>query len=145
MPDGRISNVPHVPRRRAMLDSRAMVRNPVAVFERYRAELGQTFTVHFGGVKPSVASTDPVVIEHVLKGNRDNYEKSYIQVERMVEFQGKGLVNSHGEMWLRQRRLLAHGFRHSHLTKILPMQQDVLQELMLSFDRAARQGPVDVH
>ena len=143
--EGRISNAPHVPRGRAFLDSRDMVRNPVAVFEKYRARLGPTFTFHFGGVKPSVVSTDPVVVEHVLQGNRDNYEKSDIQVERMVEFQGKGLVNSHGEAWLRQRRLLAQGFKPSHLTKLLPMQQDVLQELMNDFDHDARQGPVDVH
>ena len=143
--EGRISNAPHVPRGRAVLDSRAMVRNPVAVFEKYRARLGPTFTVHFGGVKPSMVSTDPVVVEHVLKGNRDNYEKSHIQVERMVEFQGKGLVNSHGDVWMRQRKLLAQGFKSSHLTKLLPMQQDVLQELMNGFDHDARQGPVDVH
>jgi cytochrome P450 len=143
--EGTISNAPHVPRGRAVLDSRAMVRNPVSVFEKYRARLGPTFTVHFGGVKPSVVSTDPVVLEHVLKGNRDNYEKSDIQVERMVEFQGKGLVNSHGEAWLRQRKLLAQGFKSSHLTKLLPMQQDVLEDLMNRFDQDVRQGPVDVH
>ena len=143
--EGRISNAPHVPRGRAVLDSRAMVRNPVAVFEEYRARFGPTFTVHFGGVKPSMVSTDPVVIEHVLKGNRHNYEKSHIQVERMVEFQGKGLVNSHGEAWLRQRKLLAQGFKSSHLTKLLPMQQDVLRELMNGFDHDVRRGPVDVH
>jgi len=143
--EGTISNAPHVPRGRAVLDSRAMVRNPVSVFEKYRARLGPTFTVHFGGVKPSVVSTDPVVLEHVLKGNRDNYEKSDIQVERMVEFQGKGLVNSHGEAWLRQRKLLAQGFKSSHLTRLLPMQQDVLQDLMNGFDQDVRHGPVDVH
>ena len=143
--DGRISNVPHVPRGRALMDSRTMVRNPVAVFEKYRARLGPTFTVHFGGVKPAVVSTDPVVVEHVLRGNRDNYEKSDIQVERMVEFQGRGLVNIHGEAWMRQRKLLAQGFKRSHLTKLLPMQQDVLQELMSGFDHDAQQGPVDVH
>ncbi len=143
--DGRISNAPHVPRGRALMDSRAMVRNPVAVFEKYRARLGPTFTVHFGAVKPAVVSTDPVVVEHVLRGNRDNYEKSDIQVERMVEFQGRGLVNIHGEAWMRQRKLLAQGFKPSHLTKLLPMQQDVLQELMSGFDHDAQQGPVDVH
>lgn len=144
MLEGRISNVPHVPRGRSLLDSRDMVRNSVAVFERYRARLGPTFTLHFGGVKPSVVSTDPVVLEHVLRGNRDNYEKSYVQVERMVEFQGQGLVNIHGDAWLRQRKLLAQGFKPGYLAKLLPMQQDVLQELMNGFDGAAQQGPVDV-
>jgi cytochrome P450 len=142
--EGHISNAPHVHRGRAILDSRDMVRNAVAVFEKYRARLGQTFTVHFGGVKPAVVSTDPVVLEHVLRGHRDNYEKSYIQVERMVEFQGKGLVNIHGDAWMRQRRLLVQGFKPGHLAKLLPMQKDVLEDLMRGFDRDARQGPVDV-
>ncbi len=145
MLDGRISNAPHVPRARAFRDSRDMLRNPVAVFERYRTELGPTFTFHFGGVKPTMATSDPVVVEHVLKGHRDNYVKSAIQVDHMVEFQGKGLVNSHGEAWLRQRKLLAQGFRPSHLAKLLPMQQEVLDELMRAFDRDASQGSVDVH
>ena len=142
---GKFTNAPHVHRARALLDSRDMSRNPIAVFERYRARLGATFTVHFGGVKPAVVTTDPVVIEHVLRGNRSNYEKSHIQTERMVEFQGQGLVNIHGEAWLRQRQLLAQGFKANHLAKLLPVQQDVLHELMLEFDRDARQGPVDVH
>jgi cytochrome P450 len=144
--DGRIDNAPpHVHRGRAFLDSRDMVRNPVAVFEKYRARLGPTFTLHFGGVKPSIVSTDPVIVEHVLRANRDNYEKSDIQVERMVEFQGRGLVNIHGEAWMRQRKLLAQGFKPGHLAKVLPMEQDVLRELMSGFDRDAQQGPVDVH
>jgi cytochrome P450 len=122
-----------------------MARNPVAVFEKYRMSLGPTFALHFGGVRAVLVSTDPVVVEHVLKGNRDNYEKSDIQSDRMAEFQGKGLVNSHGEEWLRQRRLLAQGFRPSYLARLLPMQQDVLRSLMRSFDSDARSGPVDVH
>ena len=141
----RISNVPHVPRGHAFLDAFAMVHNPVAVFEKYRERYGATFTFHFGGITPAVVSSDPVVVEHVLRVNRDNYQKSAIQVERMVEFQGKGLVNSHGEAWLRQRRLLAHGFRANHLARLLPLQQDVLQGLMASFDRDALRGPVDMH
>lgn len=141
----RITNVAHVPRVRALLDSPAMVRHPVAVFERYRAALGATFSFHFGGATPAVASTDPAVIEHVLRVNRDNYRKSSIQVERMVEFQGVGLVNSHGAAWLRQRRLLAHGFRPAHLARLLPLQQDVLAGLLEEFDAEARRGPVDVH
>ena len=42
----RITNAPHVPRAKAFLDARAMVRNPVRVFEKYRQRFGPTFTVH---------------------------------------------------------------------------------------------------
>jgi cytochrome P450 len=142
--DGRISNAPHVHRGRAVLDARGMLRNCIEVFERYRAQLGPTFTVHFGGVIPAVVTADPVVIEHVLRGNQDNYEKSFIQAERMVEFQGAGVVNIHGEAWVRQRKLLAQGFKPNYLAKLLPMQRDVFEELMREFDRDAQQGPVDM-
>jgi hypothetical protein len=71
--EGRITNAPHVPRGRAFLDSRDMVRNPVAVFEKYRSHLGPTFTFHFGGVRATLVTSDPVVIEHVLRTNRHNY------------------------------------------------------------------------
>ena len=143
--EGKFTNAPHVPRGRAFLDSRDMIRNPVEVFERYRARLGHTFTFHFGGAKRAVVSSDPDFIQQVLRDKRDNYHKSDIQVERMVEFQGKGLVNSHGNTWLRQRRLVARGFRPNRLASVLPIQQDVLEGLMARFDHEARRGPVDVH
>ncbi len=142
--EGRISNAPHVHRGRAVLDARGMLRNCIAVFEGYRARLGPTFTVHFGGLIPAVVTADPVVIEHVLRANQDNYEKSFIQAERMVEFQGAGVVNIHGEAWMRQRKLLAQGFKPNYLAKLLPMQRDVFDELMREFDQAAAQGPVNI-
>ncbi len=145
MSEEKFTKVPHVPRGRAFLDSRDMIRNPVEVFERYRARLGPTFTFHFGGAKRAIVSADPEFIQEVLRGKRDNYHKSDIQVERMVEFQGKGLVNSHGETWLRQRRLVGRGFRPNRLASLLPIQQEVLAAMMDRFDHAARQGPVDVY
>ena len=138
-------NVPVVPRGRAFLESRHMLHNVVEVLEKHRARLGPTFLFRFGGVRPVLMTSDPVVIEHVLKAHRDNYEKSEVQMKRMAEFQGRGLVNSHGDVWMRQRRLLAHGFRPQHLAALLPMQKEVLDELMAGFDREARRGPVEVH
>ncbi len=132
--EGRITNAPHIPRAQAFLDSGDMIKNPVQVFERYRKQLGHTFTFHFGGARRTVVSTNPAFIEYVLRGNRENFNKSDIQVERMVEFQGKGLVNSHGEAWLRQRRLLARGFQADRMKSLFPMQADVLADIMKGFD-----------
>lgn len=142
---GKITNAPHVPRASAFLESRDMIRNPVRIFEKYRARLGPTFTFHFGGAKRAIVSTDPAFIQHVLQENQRNYRKSDIQVKRMAEFQGRGLLNSHGDHWLRQRRLLSEGFRRSRLNDLLPMQEQVVDDLMERFDREARQGAVDVH
>jgi cytochrome P450 len=120
-----------------------MTQNPVDVFERYRARLGHTFTFHFGGARRTVVSTDPEFLEHVLKGNRENCHKSDIQVERMVEFQGKGLVNSHGGEWLRQRRLIAGGSKTKRMKSLFPMQRDVLADLMEGFEGDGE--PVEMH
>jgi cytochrome P450 len=144
MLQGRITNAPHVPRARAFLDGPSMVQNPIRVFESYRAQYGHTFSFHFGGAKPAIVSTDPAFLQRVLQKNQTNYNKSDIQVERMGEFQGQGLLNSHGAAWLRQRRLLAKGFLRSRLTRMLPMQLEILDELMTSFDKEATRGPVEI-
>lgn len=140
-----ITNAPHVPRKTAFLDARHMVRNPVEVLEEYRRELGRTFTFHFGGARRAIVSADPEFSHHVLKLNRDNYKKSDIQTARMVEFQGTGLVNIHGQEWLRQRKLMARGFTAKRLAELLPLQQSVLTHWMRRFEVEADKGPVDMH
>lgn len=137
--------MPKVSRVESFMDAGSMVKNPISVFEKYRKELGPTFTFYFGGTKRTVVTTDPAIIQHVLKDNHTNYNKSDIQVKRMAEFQGKGLLNSHGDYWFKQRRLLSKGFSHSHLTKMLPLQIDVLNDFMAAFDKKAINGPVDIH
>lgn len=143
--EGSITNAPHIPRHEAFIDSRDMARNPVSVFEKYRAQLGSTFTFHFGGAKRTIVSADPDFIKHVLKDNQKNYQKSDIQVKRMAEFQDEGLLNSHGDFWLRQRRLLSKGFSRSHLNNLLPLQSQVLEEFISGFDYETKQGPVDIY
>jgi cytochrome P450 len=141
----RITNAPHVSRKTALIDASHMVRNPVEVLEKYRLQLGETFTFHFGGVRRAIVSTDPEFLHDVLKTNRDNYEKSDIQTARMVEFQGTGLVNLHGQEWLRERKLMARGFSGKRLAELLPLQQSLLSEWMQRFEIDAEQGPVDMH
>lgn len=142
---GRITNVPHVPRARALLDSRAMIRNPLKVFEGYRAEFGPTFSFHFGGARGVLVSTDPDLIQHVLQRNSGNYHMSDIRVERMAEFQGRGLLNSHGEAWLQKRRFLAQGFHRSRLAELLPLQVQLMEESLIEVDREAERGPLDMY
>ena len=143
--DGKITNAPHIHRARALLDTRALMRNPIQVFEKYRKQLGKTFTLHFAGVKRAIVSTDPDFIQHVLHKNQANYRKSHIQVKRMREFNGYGLHNSHGERWLSMRRHLAKGFLTNRLEKSLPMQREVLDEAMVGFAQRASEGPVDIY
>jgi cytochrome P450 len=122
-----------------------MARNPVQVLSKYAELYGSTFRFYFGGVKEAIVTTDPVVIQHVLKTNWENYHKSEIQVKRMGHFLGKGLLTSHGEHWRTQRRLIQRGFERKQLEVLSSIMQDSLTESLRDFDREARLGPVDIY
>ena len=137
--------VPVVSRFRSFADSREMALNPVQVLSKYTELLGDTFRFYFGGVKEAIVTTNPVVIQHVLKTNSENYQKSEIQVKRMGHFLGKGLLTSHGEVWRTQRRLIQKGFDRKQLDVLSSIMQDSLAESLQDFDRQARIGPVDIY
>jgi cytochrome P450 len=138
-------SIPAVPRFRSFVDSRAMAHNPVRVLSRYAALYGDTFRFYFGGVKEAIITTNPVVIQHVLKTNWENYHKSHIQKKRMGHFLGKGLLTTEGEAWKTQRRLIQSGFERKQLEILSSIMQDSLDDSLRDFDRRARIGPVDIY
>src|SRR5580658_2021141 len=137
--------VPVVSRLRCFADSRAMFRNPVQVLSRYHETFGDTFRLYLGGLKEAIVTIDPAVIQHVLKTNAENYQKSEIQVKRMGHFLGKGLLTTHGEAWRTQRRLIQKGFDRKQLEALSSIMQDSLAESMSDFDRQIGDGPVDIY
>src|SRR5579863_4879472 len=137
--------VPVVSRFRCFADSRAMARNPVQVLSKYNETFGDTFWISIGGLKKAMVTIDPALIQHVLKTNAENYQKSEIQVKRMGHFLGKGLLTTHGEAWRTQRRLIQTGFDRKQLDALSSIMQDSLGESLRDFDRQARSGPVDIY
>jgi len=137
--------IPAVSRFRSFLDSRAMAHNPVQVLSKYTELHGDTFRFYFGGVKEAIVTTNPVVIQHVLKTNSENYHKSEIQVKRMGHFLGKGLLTTEGEAWRTQRRLIQSGFERKQLEVLSSIMQDSLTDSLRDFDRQTRVGPVDIY
>jgi len=137
--------VPVVSRFRCFADSRAMARNPVQVLSRYNEIYGDTFWLRIGGLRDAMVTIDPAVIQHVLKTNAENYQKSAIQVKRMGHFLGKGLLTTHGEAWRTQRRLIQTGFERKQLDALSSIMHDSLTESLLDFDRQVRRGPVDIY
>ena len=122
-----------------------MVRNPVQVLSKYGELFGDTFQFYLGGLKEAIVTTNPVVIQHVLKTNAENYQKSEIQVKRMGHFLGKGLLTTHGEAWRTQRRLIQKGFDRKQLEALSAIMQDSLTESLRNFDRQIDAGPVDIY
>jgi cytochrome P450 len=122
-----------------------MVRNPVQVLSKYTELFGDTFRFYIGGVKEAIVTTNPAVIQHVLKTNAENYQKSDIQVKRMGHFLGKGLLTTHGEAWRTQRRLIQKGFDRKQLEALSSIMQGSLAESLRDFDRQVGAGPVDIY
>jgi cytochrome P450 len=122
-----------------------MAHNPVQVLSKYTALYGDTFLFYFGGVKEAIVTTNPVVIQHVLKTNWENYHKSHIQKKRMGHFLGKGLLTTEGEAWKTQRRLIQSGFERKQLEVLSSIMQVSLDDSLRDFDRQARSGPVDIY
>jgi len=138
-------SVPAVSRFQSFQDSRAMARNPVQVLTKYTELHGDTFRFYFGGVKEAIVTINPVVIQHVLKTNSENYYKSEIQKKRMGHFLGKGLLTTEGEPWRTQRRLIQTGFERKQLEVLSSIMQDSLADSLQDFDRQAQIGPVDIY
>ena len=122
-----------------------MVANPVQVLSKYSEEFGDTFRFYLGGLKEAIVTTNPGVIQHVLKTNAENYHKSEIQIKRMGHFLGKGLLTTHGEPWKTQRRLIQKGFDRKQLEALSSIMQDSLAESLRDFDRQIAEGPVDIY
>src|ERR1700734_1093122 len=139
------TRIPVVSRLRCFADSRAMFRNPVQVLSSYNQTFGDTFRLYLGGLKEAIVTIDPAVIQHVLKNNSENYQKSHIQVKRMGHFLGKGLLTTEGEAWRTQRRLIQRGFERKQLEVLSSIMQDSLAESLRGFDKQARMGPVDIY
>jgi cytochrome P450 len=137
--------IPAVSRFRSFADSPAMARNPVQVLSKYAEDFGDTFRFYLGGLKEVIVTTDPVVIQHVLKTNAENYQKSEIQVKRMGHFLGKGLLTTHGDAWRTQRRLIQKGFAPRQLDALSSIMQDSLAESVRDFDSQIGDGPVDIY
>ena len=122
-----------------------MAHNPVRVLTKYIGLHGDTFRFYFGGVKGAIVTINPVVIQHVLKTNSENYHKSDIQKKRMGHFLGKGLLTTEGEAWRTQRRLIQTGFERKQLEVLSSIMRDSLADSLRDFDRQCRTGPVDVY
>src|SRR6202021_698696 len=137
--------IPAVSRFRSFADSRAMANNPVQVLTIYNEAFGDTFRFYLGGIKEAIVTTDPAVIQHVLKTNAENYQKSEIQVKRMGHFLGKGLLTTHGEAWKTQRRLIQKGFDRKQLEALSAIMQDSLSESLRDFDTKVNAGPVHIY
>lgn len=68
----------------------------------------------------SVAVSDPAGYNHVLKTNMDNYLRPVVQARLFRPVMGNGVFLSEGQVWRRQRKMLAPMFSPAAISDLIP-------------------------
>jgi cytochrome P450 len=82
---------------------------------------------------------DPRHVRHVLRGNVLNFPKSR-DYEALRPLLGNGLFVSDGDLWTRQRRLIAPEFRAAAVGRFLPVIVESVEELFTRWERTIQAG-----
>ncbi|PRP94275.1 cytochrome P450 [Enhygromyxa salina] len=116
--------------------------NYTADAQHHHQRQGDVFCRRLGA--PSVYLCHPRLVQHVLRTNVLNYPKGpdYDLLRPLI---GDGILVSEGEVWTRQRRLLAPEFRLDQVARFLPTINAELAVLADHWRAAAAEGQsVDV-
>ena len=141
---GRPAPPPRVTRWRALLETPELLDDATGVLSRHADRLGGAFYYYFGGVKKVVVVTDTAIFRHILKDNYENYPKSDIQVRRLGEFLGRGMLTDHGAPWRRKRRTIQRVFDADRLAAMADGMAASLASSLVAFDKQITEGPVEV-
>lgn len=94
-------------------------RNPIKLYERIFAKYGDVVFFKLGSFR-FVMLNDAKAIEQVLQTDAQNYSKS-TSYDRFRVIFGNGLLVSEGEVWKKQRRLMAGSFSSKQIEKLHPI------------------------
>jgi len=91
---------------------------------------------------PIILTVDPKNIEHILKGNFDNYPKGNLFGPRFNDLLGDGIFNADGALWHSQRKTSSKMFTankfKNHIWKVVDKNSAKVVQLL----RSTRQGEV---
>jgi cytochrome P450 len=106
-----------------------------------------TMSFKVAGLTGGAITAHPANVKHILKSNFANYPKGELTVSMIEDFLGRGIFNSDGEQWLRQRKAASYEFSKRSLRSFVvdAVRFEVIERLLPLLDRAAREGrAVDV-
>ncbi len=138
---------PQVPRLLTLRQSLKKARDPVGNLNKVLATYGDTVRLYLGGVKPSIVTRDPALVQHVLQKNHRRYHKSDL-THGLLRYLGKGLLTNEGADWLRQRRLIQPGFHRQKLAGLTRLMRAAADEWVAGLDAQTIEQQavvIDVH
>ncbi|MVN74892.1 cytochrome P450 [Hymenobacter sp. HMF4947] len=118
---------PQVPRLLTLRNSMKSARDPIGALNQLLAHYGDTVRLYLGGVRPSVVTRDPALVQHILQKNHRRYFKSDL-THGLLRYLGRGLLTNEGADWLRQRRLIQPGFHRQRLAGLTRLMRAAADE-----------------
>ncbi|MET9031194.1 cytochrome P450 [Nocardia sp. NPDC004168] len=102
-------------------------------------EYGDIFSVELLGM-PIIVLNHPIFVDHVLKRQHYNYERSGPAVEMAREMFGRGVGTAARPEWLWQRRLLQPIFHRQRIAEFTEIMSSAIQTTLHRWDRTASSG-----
>lgn len=87
--------------------------------------------------------SSPEAAKEILQDDHRNYKKAstYEFIEPVV---GKGLLTSHGDLWLRQRRLVAPMFHRERVATYVDTMLETTEQMIADWSRRPGDEPIDI-
>ena len=116
-----------MPRWQSLRRSLALARDPLPELNAALDRYGDTLELYIGGVRRTLLTRDPGLVQHVLQKNSRHYAKSEF-TQDFARYVGRGLLTNEGPDWLRQRRLIQPGFHRQRVAGLTGLMQSVIAE-----------------
>lgn len=125
-----------------ILRAPAFLKDPVKWITSNMNRFAGTYSAAIGFKKKLILTQHPGFINHVLKENHKNYQKSAISTEAGARYLGNGILFSNGAFWLQQRRLIQPAF---HREKLQALQVVIIKTIKESIEKCPTGNAVDIY
>jgi cytochrome P450 len=106
----------------------AIMRNPLNFLLESAEKYGPVVPIAAGNIHALLVS-HPDAVRHVLQTNARNYTKQTIQFDTFRLVAGNGLLNSDGDLWFSQRRLIQPAFHRRQLEQFAHVMHEAAVQL----------------
>ncbi len=111
-------------------------KDPIQFYHETFQTYGDLAYLKFGKLR-FLMLNDPDAIEEVLQSDAKNYIKS-VSYERFRLVFGNGLLISKGDIWKRQRLLMAHAFTSKSIERMHPLMMEETRSMLKTWESASR-------